>query len=92
MRAELAGNNSPSLEVPVFQEPETTGGGGAEDEGDFWGDEEVAEDEGDFWGEEDAEDAALGGEFSDAVALQFPSQIPGGIRKPFRRRNAKARM
>jgi mono/diheme cytochrome c family protein len=57
-----------------------------EDEGDFWGDEAVAEgDEDDFWGEDegDSGSTAAGGEFSDAVALQFPSTLPGGIRKPY---------
>jgi hypothetical protein len=83
MRAEMAGTNSPSLEVPVFQDPEPVGGGD-DGEGDgFWGAEEVGEDEGDFWGEEDEGDAAIGGEFSDAVALQFPTQLPSGIRKPY---------
>lgn len=94
MRAELAGTNSPSLEVPRW--PEATADDAAadgedfwgdeevaEDEGDFWGDEEVAEDEGDFWGEEEDAAPAAGGEFSDAVAMQFPSQIPGGVKKPY---------
>ena len=48
MRAELAGSNSPSLEVPAFQDPETVGGADEGDGDGFWGDEEVAEDEGDF--------------------------------------------
>lgn len=55
----------------------------AEDEGDIWGDEEE-EDEGDFWGEEGEDDAAGAGVgISDAVALQFPSQLPTGNRKPY---------
>jgi hypothetical protein len=54
-----------------------------EEDDDFWGDAAVGEDEGDFWGEEDEGDASIGGEFSDAVALQFPTQLPSGIRKPY---------
>ena len=66
-----------------------------EDEGSVWGDEEVEEGEEDFWGEEEAgddfwgEEEGAGGalspdrEFSDAVAIQFPQQLPGGIRKPY---------
>jgi len=91
MRSELAGTNSPLLEVPPFEDPEPPAPEGdeavAEDEGDFWGDEAVGEGEGededDFWGEEDDSAAAIGGEFSDAVALQFPTQLPTGIRKPY---------
>jgi hypothetical protein len=63
----------------------------AEEEGDFWGEEAVAEDEGDFWGEETEEEDFWGEEgdsdapagFSDAVAVQFPSQLPSGPRKPY---------
>jgi mono/diheme cytochrome c family protein len=59
-----------------------------EDEGDVWGDEAVAEGEGedDFWGEEEAADPGAGAAptgFSDAVALQFPSALPAGVRKPY---------
>jgi len=56
-----------------------------EDEGDFWG-EEAAEEEGDFWGEDEGAAAGPSGpdnEFSDAVAIQLPLQIPSGIRKPY---------
>jgi mono/diheme cytochrome c family protein len=60
---------------------------------DFWGDAAVAEsaDTGggdDFWGQEagagdTGAGAAVQSEFSDAVALQFPSATPTGIRKPY---------
>jgi mono/diheme cytochrome c family protein len=60
------------------------------DAGSVWGDEEApaaAEGEGgDFWGDEGGADAAAatsGTEFSDAVALQFPAQLPDGARKPY---------
>ena len=95
MRAESAGSNSPLLEVPLWDEDnpitesadsgDEEGGfwGDAEEAGDLWGDAEVEEDEGDFWGEDDdAGDAGDAG-FSDALAIQFPSKIPGGIAKPY---------
>jgi mono/diheme cytochrome c family protein len=56
---------------------------------EFWGDAEAPADEAggdDFWGEagDAAAPAAAGGaEFSDAVAIQFPAQLPTGIRKPY---------
>ncbi|MCB1036912.1 MAG: c-type cytochrome [Acidobacteria bacterium] len=59
------------------------------DGGSFWGEEEAGGDDGggDFWGEEDSGSgtgpAAVQSEFSDAVALQFPSTAPAGIRKPY---------
>lgn len=103
MRAELAGSNSPQLEVPRWSDEVPTSRPAAGEEaggeaGDFWGDAAVAEDDGgggdfwgedaaaedDFWGEEQgAAPAAAGGEFSDAVALQLPTQIPTGVRKPY---------
>ena len=67
--------------------------------GDIWGEEAApaeaaapsagaagAEeaDGGDIWGEEGGETAATpGGEFSDAVAIQLPMQLPSGSRKPY---------
>ena len=98
MRAETAGTNGPDLPVPtwdrdqpgyaVSDEEEEEGGfwgDEVEEEGgdDFWGDEVAEEGEDDFWGEEGDDVAAVGGEFSDAVALQFPSKLPSGIRKPY---------
>ncbi len=63
---------------------------GEEDSGDFWGEEEEEDSGGgdDFWGDAGGEEAAAGPtgpdtEFSDAVALQLPSQAPAGIRKPY---------
>jgi hypothetical protein len=57
---------------------------------DFWGEEEAApavpeaSAADDFWGEGDAAaPAAPTSEFSDAVALQLPSALPTGIRKPY---------
>lgn len=97
MRAERTGTNDPTLVVPAWDEdnPKSAGAaGGDDDEGSLWGDAEVVEDpwgdaavdEGDdFWGEDDGGSGAgtAAGEFSDAVALQFPSQLPSGIRRPY---------
>lgn len=86
MRAELAGTNSPLLEVPLWPEEAEPAAAGGEEGGDFWGEEAApAEAGGDFWGEEEgpAEPAAAGGAFSDAVALQLPAQLPSGVRKPY---------
>jgi mono/diheme cytochrome c family protein len=54
------------------------------DEGDIWGEDAVAEED-DFWGEGEEDTAAAAGAagFSDAVALQFPTQMPRGVRKPY---------
>ena len=59
-----------------------------DDSGDFWGDDAVADDsDEDFWGADDDSEptAALtpDTEFTDAVALQFPLEMPGGIRLPY---------
>jgi len=95
MRAEIDGTNAPDLEVPLWDDQLHAGGGdsGADEEaGGFWGAEEEEEPEEDFWGEEEGgdfwgeeEDGTLAAdkEFSDAVALQFPSQLPAGVRKPY---------
>ncbi len=85
MRAQTAGSNAPDLEVPPWDDDQPGGAASDEQEGDdFWGDEAVEEEEEDFWGEqEDEPSLGAGGEFSDAVALQFPSQLPAGIRKPY---------
>lgn len=60
----------------------------AGDDGGFWGDDVAAEDAGDdFWGTD--EPAAAAGpsgpdtEFSDAVAIQFPTTRPVGVAKPY---------
>jgi len=91
MRTETSGNNAPDLKAPAFEFDPYRGAASApayEEEGtgdDFWG-EEAGEEEDDFWGEgEEGEAAATrpDTEFSDAVAIQFPLQIPKGMRKPY---------
>jgi hypothetical protein len=109
MRAETSGANSPTLEVPRWEEQQNEGvaqdGGGGDDffgeaeaGDDFWGGEaqepaaddffgEAEVDEGgdDFWdfGEEESGAATGDTEYSDAVAIQFPSVRPTGNRKPY---------
>jgi len=89
MRAETAGHNSPALVVPPEEDAAAPAAPGAAEGGDdFWGAEAAApaaaEDGGDFWGEAEAAAPAAGvTEFSDAVALQFPLQLPTGNRKPY---------
>jgi hypothetical protein len=75
IRADTSATNAPTLEVPLADEalaapaaPVPAGG------------------EGDFWGEAPAGDAGTAGpaaEFSDAVALQLPSQPGEGVAKPY---------
>ena len=84
MSQEATGSNGPLVEVPPWDEDNPVAVAATdEDEGGFWGDEvEEDEDEGGFWGEEEeGEEVAAG--FSDAVALQFPSVLPPGNRKPY---------
>ena len=65
------------------EEADDSGGDG----GDFWGEEAADEGGDDFWGEDDggagAAPSGVQSEFSDAVALQFPAEMPSGIRKPY---------
>jgi mono/diheme cytochrome c family protein len=91
MRADTAGRNAPDLAVPPEEDQgEATAAPVAEGGGDFWGDEaapaEPAASGGDdFWGDEGGGGAAATPEiqFSDAVALQLPAQLPTGNRKPY---------
>jgi len=63
MRAETAGSNSPAIAVPEAAADEPAAAAGAEEGGDFWGEEAApADGGGDFWGEA-AEPAAEGGDF-----------------------------
>jgi len=94
MSPEKTGTNGPSLPVPPEEEEAggdeggVTGGGST---GSVFGDEEVAAAPGgaeqaaaDPFAEPDA--AAPAGqpsEFSDAVAVQIPAQVPTGARKPY---------
>ncbi|MGI8408205.1 MAG: c-type cytochrome, partial [Actinomycetota bacterium] len=98
MSAEKAGKNGPSLPVPLEEERAPaaaatageSGGGGAKNP---FGDAEVApvataqttgrgQQPADPFGQEQAA-AATPSEFSAAVALPIPSQVPSGARKPY---------
>src|SRR6185369_11063380 len=86
MSAEKTGNNGPALPVPAEEEeePATDTGGGPS--ANPFGDQEVKPAAGaqpaNPFGEA-AEPAAPPSEFSDAVAIQIPSQTPTGARKPY---------
>jgi mono/diheme cytochrome c family protein len=95
MTSEKAGKNGPSLPVPPQEEeqaaPSTGETGGSK--GGAFGDEEVApapsgqkpggQPADPFAEEAGATSAAPPSEFSDAVAIQVPSQAPSGARKPY---------
>jgi hypothetical protein len=78
-KAEQTGSNSPA--TPVTEE-EAQAVPAAPVEEDIFAEEAAAPAGGDFWGEGEAP-AAPGAEFSDAVAVQLPSVLPTGIRKPY---------
>jgi len=83
MGADTTGKNGPSLPVPPEEEELSAGGTQSADESPF-GDAEVAvpAPAADPFAEEVAP-AAVASEFSDAVAVQVPSQAPAGARKPY---------
>jgi len=93
MSAEKSGTNGPSLPVPPEEEEEAavvTGSGAPEQS--VWGEEATTAPPGeaptqgaaeDPFADAAAEPAAAPSEFSDAVAIQIPSQLPSGARKPY---------
>ncbi|HYV20272.1 MAG TPA: c-type cytochrome [Verrucomicrobiae bacterium] len=95
LRADTTGKNGPDLQVPPEEEAEAGAApaGGGEGGGDVWGGEEAAPAApaaapaagGDVWGEaaDAAPAAGAGGEFSDAVAIQWPAAPLTGARKPY---------
>jgi mono/diheme cytochrome c family protein len=92
MRADEAGRNAPDLVVPPEEDlGDVAPAAAADSDAGFFGEEEVAADGGetasggadDFFGEEEGSAATPGSEFSDAVAIQLPAQIPVGSRKPY---------
>ncbi len=82
MSAQKTGTNGLTLAVPPEEEEEqaaTPGGGaGGGDSGSLFGDQEVA-----ATPAGEAAPSAPTAEFSDAVAIQLPSQVPTGARKPY---------
>ena len=95
MSPERTGKNGPSLPVPLEEEEagadEGSGDGAIGDStGSVFGAEEVAatpggaqQDAADPFAEPDVAPASQPSEFSDAVAVQIPSQVPTGARKPY---------
>ena len=82
MSSEKTGTNGPSLPVPPEEEEEKSGGAAAPEGG--FGDLEVAEPAAtDPFAEPDTPAAGAPSEFSDAVAIQIPSQVPTSARKPY---------
>jgi DMSO reductase family type II enzyme heme b subunit len=96
MSAEKAGKNSPTLEVPPAEEEEPAAAAPAEDgapgANPFGADaimpapaaqgQKPAAPSNPFE-DQTAAPAAAASEFSDAVAVQLPSQVPAGVRKPY---------
>ena len=84
MRAEKTGKNGPLLPVPL-EEEESAPGAAQPNATNPFGDAEVAptqKTEKDPFAEETAT-AEQPSEFSDAVSVQIPSQVPTGARKPY---------
>jgi mono/diheme cytochrome c family protein len=82
MGSDNAGKNGPSLPVPPEEEESATGGAQPAG-GSPFGDSEVAAPQPADPFAEAAAPAAQASEFSDAVAIQVPSQVPAGARKPY---------
>ncbi|HEY1302584.1 MAG TPA: c-type cytochrome [Vicinamibacterales bacterium] len=85
MRAEKTGKNGLSLVVPPEEEESAPGGAQTPTSTNPFGDAEVApaqKTEKDPFAEETAP-ADQPSEFSDAVSIQIPSQVPTGARKPY---------
>jgi mono/diheme cytochrome c family protein len=86
MSAEKSGKNGPALPVPPEEETGQGGApaGGAAGEPSVWGEAAAApaQPPADPFAEA-TEPAAAPSEFSDAVAIQLPAQVPTGSRKPY---------
>ncbi|HVG53523.1 MAG TPA: c-type cytochrome [Vicinamibacterales bacterium] len=83
MSSEKTGKNGPSLPVPPEEEEGAPVGSAQKTEGSPFGDAEVApaQTQADPFAE--AAPAVPPSEFSDAVAIQIPSQVTTGARKPY---------
>jgi cytochrome c len=97
MSAQKTGKNGPSLPVPPEEEeepkigaPADESGGASAGKGGVFGEEQVApapagqaQAGADPFGEPEAAPAGQPSEFSDAVAIQIPSQVPTAAYKPY---------
>ena len=85
MSSQKAGTNGPALPVPEDEEESpvaAAGGGGASSENPF-GDQEAAQPAAADPFAETPSAADVPSEFSDAVSIQIPSQVPTSARKPY---------
>jgi mono/diheme cytochrome c family protein len=78
IREDKTGKNGPSLPVPPEEEEEAAAT--APEQAETPGAQQAAANP---FGEEAAAPAAPPSEFSDAVSIQIPSQVPTGARKPY---------
>ena len=76
MRADTTGHNAPDLVVPPAEDQGEAAPAAPAQEGAASADDIFGEEEG-------TAAAASGSEFSDAVAIQLPAQLPTGPRKPY---------
>jgi mono/diheme cytochrome c family protein len=93
MSAQKTGKNGPSLPVPPEEEEEPAAaapGGESGSKGNVFGDAEVApapagqaQPGADPFAEPEAAPADQPSEFSDAVSIQIPSEVPTGAAKPY---------
>ena len=88
MNAEKTGKNGPTLPVPPEEEEEPAAAAGGPSSANPFGDElaapsgqKPANPQNPF--EEETAPAVAASEFSDAVAVQIPVQVPTGNRKPY---------
>jgi mono/diheme cytochrome c family protein len=83
MSPEKAGTNGPALEVPPEEEESVPGAAAAPASDDPFGDAAVAAPQPAADPFADAAPAVPASEFSDAVAIQIPTTVPTGARKPY---------
>jgi len=87
MSVQKTGKNGPSLPVPPEEEEEPAAGAPAGGGGGAFGDAEVTPTPAGQAAADPFADAAAAtdqpSEFSDAVSIQIPSQVPTGARKPY---------
>jgi mono/diheme cytochrome c family protein len=81
MSTERTGTNGPTLPVPPEEEESAPGGAAPTDDNPFGDAEVIDQPAADPFA--DAVPTVPDSEFSDAVAIQIPSQVPAGPRKPY---------
>jgi mono/diheme cytochrome c family protein len=81
MSTERTGTNGPTLPVPPEEEESAPGGAAPTDDNPFGDAEGIDQPAADPFA--DAVPTVPDSEFSDSVAIQIPSQVPAGPRKPY---------